>query len=109
MTPDHAHDDHASVRPALLAFLDRAIIMSDERVAKYPAYAALADVRAQLLAVRQDVARGGPPDGELKRRVRFGYFAARELEDMGPAYAEVLKDAAYLYRQRYGPPVYPGL
>lgn len=106
---DQQPPDMPTLRRGLLRLLDRAIEMSDERIARYPTYTALSGVRAQLLEVRADVERGGTPNDALKQQVRFGYFAVRELEDMDPDYAEVLKEAAYQYQQQYGLAVYPGL
>lgn len=88
------------VRTELTALLDRAVRMTDERLATMPAYEALREIRTQLLQVQQDVARGGAPDQSLQQRIIFARFAVRELEDVDPEYADVLTRAAHLYRRR---------
>lgn len=66
-----------------------------------PAYAALAQVRAQLSELRADVATGRAPDPALRARVTFGRFAVLELADVDPEYANVLTRVAYLYKERW--------
>jgi len=99
--------DAVTVRRELDALLRVGIGMTDQRLSRAPDDTVLPMIRSQLLAVQQDVARGSTPDPDLVERVKFGWIAVRQFEDVDPEYADVLTRASYLYKRQLaaaGPP-----
>jgi len=63
MTPD---------RTRLLALIDRALNLTDERLVRAPDYPVFRSIREQLAAIRQDVLRAGRFDPALQQRINIG-------------------------------------
>jgi hypothetical protein len=89
MTPD---------RSRLLALVDRAATLTDERLAKAPDHELFGSISRQLRAIRQDVLRDGAFDRALQQRINIGFYAAREFEQSDPEYADLLEQIEFLYR-----------
>ena len=90
----------STVRAELTELVEKGIAMTDERLRRWPNDQTLQMIRSQLVAVQADVAGGSAPDSDLASRVKFGWIAVRQFEDIDPEYANVLTRASYLYQEK---------
>jgi hypothetical protein len=89
--------------PPMLALIDEALRLTEERLAPIPAGSSVhnmyASIRTQLEFMRDTVAAGRSPTTDEKNRLTLGVIAVRELEADDPAYAGALTDAVYEFKK----------
>lgn len=94
----------ASAKPhlPLLAMIDHALQMTEDRLARTPAgtsvHAMFGSIRAQLRFMRDTAAAGLTPTPETKNRLTLGVIAIREFETTDPEYADALTAAVHRFR-----------
>lgn len=72
--------------------------MTAEHLRRVPASPMYQSIGAQLDAIASDLATGNAPTPEIQDRIMFGVYAAREIEDVDPEYADVLHKVSYVYK-----------
>ncbi len=86
----------------LLALLDRALAMTEDRSRGIPVdtsvHAMFASLRRQLDAMRAEVAAGEVMTVEQRNSLTLGVIAVREFEADDPEYCDVLCDAVFRFR-----------
>jgi hypothetical protein len=89
--------------PPMLATIDKALRMTDERLARIPAGSSVhnmfGSIRAQLEFMRDTVAAGRSPTTDEKNRLTLGVIGVREFENDDPDYSAALADAAYEFKK----------
>jgi hypothetical protein len=87
----------------LPALVDRALEMTEERLANAPAgseHSMFSSIRNQLRFMRDTIAAGKSASIEDKNRLTLHVIAVREFDDTDPEYSDALTNAAYLFKQR---------
>lgn len=87
----------------LPALIDRALQMTEERLADAPAgsiHGMYSSIQNQLRFMRDTIAAGKLASIEDKNRLTLHVIAVRELDTTDPEYSGALCNAAYLFKQR---------
>src|SRR6185369_3667949 len=87
----------------LPALVDRALQMTEDRLAKAPAgstHSMYSSIRNQLRFMKETIAAGKSASIEDKNRLTLHVIAVREFEDSDPDYCDALTNAAYLFKNR---------
>lgn len=96
--------EHDKDTPSELhALIDRALEMTEERVAKAPAgsmHSMYSSIQNQLRFMKDTIAAGTSASIDDKNRLTLHVIAVRELETSDPQYCDALCNAAYLFKQR---------
>lgn len=72
--------------------------MTAERLRQFPASSMYQSISAQLHAITADLETGRAPNPEIRDRIMFGVYAAREIEDVDPEYADALHKVSFIYK-----------
>lgn len=87
----------------LPALIDRALQMTEERLADAPAgsmHGMYSSIRNQLRFMKDTIAAGTLASIEDKNRLTLHVIAVREFDTSDPDYCGALCNAAYLFKQR---------
>lgn len=94
--------DESSSRAEVAALVERALVMTEERLERVPAgtvHDMFSSIRNQLEFMDRTVAAGSVPTVAEKNSLSLGVIAVREFEATDMAYCDAICDAVYAFKK----------
>lgn len=78
--------------------VEKALAVTNQRLTAIPSFGMYQSIRAQLIYLL-GILKGTEPDYSRLKQINFGVYAAKELEDSDPEFAQVLHPAFWVATQ----------